>query len=209
MSHDSWMHKGVRRAMRPLVATPVRPNHLTTLRLATAMAAAAAFAEGSEAWRGAGVWFFLASVFFDHADGELARLSGRTSRSGHIYDLITDGTSNILVFLGLGIGLMGGWLGPAALLLALAAGLAIGLVFAATLYLEARHGPRAGEMSGLDGVDPDHGMFAVPVAVWFGVPDWLLVAAAVGAPAFAGYYLWTFRHRLRPPPGGPAAHRKA
>ncbi len=47
------------------------------------LAAAAAFAEGSETWR---TGTFLLGMFLDRADGELARLSGKISPRGHTYD---------------------------------------------------------------------------------------------------------------------------
>jgi hypothetical protein len=37
----------------------------------------------------------------------------------------------------------------------------------------------------------------VPLAVWLGGADWLLLAAAVGAPGFALFMLGKFRRGLR------------
>lgn len=59
MSHDTRLHRGVRSAIRPLVASPVTPNHLTTLRLAAGLGAAVALAHGDEAWRHAGAILWL------------------------------------------------------------------------------------------------------------------------------------------------------
>ncbi len=198
MSHDSWVHRIVRVSVRPLVDSPIRPNHLTTLRLLSGLAAAAAFAEGSAQWREWGVWIFLASLFLDHADGELARMSGKSSRWGHIYDLITDGLCNAGIFIGLGVGLHGGVLDAWALPMGVIAGFAIILVFAMTFSLEARLGPRAGELGGIAGFDPDQGMLLVPIALWLGWAPWLLAAAAFGAPAFALFYAWKFRRGFQP-----------
>ena len=39
MVGDSWTHKIARVCILPLVNTPVTPNHLTTLRLASGIAA--------------------------------------------------------------------------------------------------------------------------------------------------------------------------
>lgn len=80
MSHDTWIHRAVRGAVRPLARTPVTPNQVTTLRLITGLAAAAAFAQGGEGWRQVGAGLFLVSLFLDRADGELARASGKSSR---------------------------------------------------------------------------------------------------------------------------------
>ena len=40
MSHNTWIHRGVRILVRPLAKTPVTPNQITTLRLLTGIGAA-------------------------------------------------------------------------------------------------------------------------------------------------------------------------
>ena len=37
--------------------------------------------------------------FHDHTDGELARIGGKTSRIGHLYDLASDAAVTILLFI--------------------------------------------------------------------------------------------------------------
>ena len=90
LSHDTLLHRLVRPAARQLAPTRLRPNHLTALRIATALAAAAAFARGTPAaiWAGSGL--FTVSAVLDRADGELARLTGRFSGLGHKLDLISE-----------------------------------------------------------------------------------------------------------------------
>ncbi len=41
MSHNTWIHRAVRVAVRPLAAGPITPNQVTTLRLAVGLGAAA------------------------------------------------------------------------------------------------------------------------------------------------------------------------
>ncbi len=86
MVGDSWTHKVARVCILPLVNTPVTPNHLTTLRLITGVAACALFAIGTTDWNLYGGLMWLLSGFLDRADGELARVSGKTSAWGHQYD---------------------------------------------------------------------------------------------------------------------------
>ena len=197
MSHNTWIHRIVRVGVRPLVATPVTPNHLTTLRLITGLAAAAAFAVGDETWRAWGAAVFVVSVLLDRADGELARLGGKTSPWGHKYDLIADALSNSLVFAGLGLGLRDSALGFWAVAMGVAAGLAIAAILYLVLRLEALEGARAGELPSAAGFDVDDAILAVPVLVWLGWAEGLLVAATIGAPAFALLLYTKIRRRLR------------
>ncbi len=186
----------MRAAVRPLIASPVTPNHLTTLRLAAGLGAAVALAQGGDGWRHAGAGLFLIGMLLDRADGELARQSGKTSRWGHTYDLVSDAVSNAVAFFGLGIGLRYGIFGGWAPLMGLAAGVAIAAILWLVMKLEARHGARAGELGGAAGFDPDDAMLVLPLMVWLGLSDWLLAAASLGAPAFAILMFWLFRRRL-------------
>jgi phosphatidylglycerophosphate synthase len=197
MSHNTWIHRSVRVLIRPLAASAVTPNQVTTLRLGVGLAAAAALAHGDEAWRDWGAGLFVLSMFLDRADGELARLSGKTSPWGHIYDLISDSLSNSLAFLGLGIGLRDGAFGSWAPSMGLLAGLAIAAILWLVIRLEELHGARAAELGAAAGFDPDDALLVVPVMVWAGLSDWLLAAACLGAPAFAVFMVAKFRTDLR------------
>ena len=71
---------------------------------------------------------------------DLARLSGRTSALGHRFDLCSDYSANILVFVGMGFGLQDGPLGAAAIALGALAGSAIGVIFWLVRYVERTDG---------------------------------------------------------------------
>ncbi len=197
MSYNTWIHRVTRVAVRPLVDTSVTPNQITSVRLAAGIAAAAAFAVGDDSVRHWGAGIFLISMVLDRADGELARLSGKTSAWGHKYDLVSDSMCNALAFIGLGVGLRDGAYGAWSVLGGVAAGLAISLILWLVLKLEDSDGERAGELPGAAGFDADDAMLVVPLAVWFGLAQGLLAAAAVGAPVFAiALFLW-FRRGQR------------
>ena len=191
------------RRSRPLVGTPITPNHITTLRLVTGLAAAAAFAEGGESWRAWGGGIFLLSMLLDRADRELARLGGKASRWGHNYDLLADATCNTLVFVGLGIGLRSGTFGDWAVPMGILAAVAVAVIFWLVLQLEGRQGMRAGELPGFAGFDADDALLVVPLALWSGFAEALLVAASIGAPAFAIFMNVKFRHGLAVGADGP------
>ncbi len=197
MSHNTWIHRGVRAVLvKPLSRTPVTPNHLTTLRMVTALAAAACLAVGPEFWRYVGAVLFLLSGILDRADGELARLTGRSSPGGHLFDLVSDGVSNVAIFVGLGVGLRDGSFGTWAVVMGIAAGLAVGLSMWLVLRMEQTSDITTYDLGGFAGFDPDDALFLVPLALWLGWAEPLLVAALIGAPLFdLFFFLWLGRRR--------------
>lgn len=172
-----WDARLARRLVGPLRGTPVRPNHVTTVRLLTGLAAALLLAHGGYGWSVAGTLAFAVSNVIDHADGELARATGRTSRAGHIYDLAVDGLVHVLVFVAIGFGRRPA-LGRFAPLLGLAAGLAIGLMF--VLLAEASKA----EPLMLAGFEVEDVLYLMPIVALVNGMAPFLVVAAVGAPLF-------------------------
>ncbi len=172
----------MRSAVRPLVGTWVRPNHLTSLRLATGFASAAALAVGSAGWTYIGAGVLLVSLFLDRADGELARQSGHTSRFGHIYDLVADGASNAAVFVGIGAGVARTCPDCPGLLHGALAGVSVVLAEALMIYLDTMALQKSSELGGRWGFDPNDAMFLVPLALVLGAGGVALSAAAFGGP---------------------------
>jgi archaetidylinositol phosphate synthase len=186
LSSNTLIHRIVRPAVRRIAHTGITPNHITTLRLVTGVAAAAAFAAGGTLWPAVGGAVFLVSMLLDRADGELARQTRRSSPAGHRYDLVSDCASNILAFLGIGIGAMPalGLVGP---LLGLLAGGGIGALF---WQLNALKLVELRPYSAWDdrfNADPDDALVFLPLLVWLGAAVPALVAAAVITPLAA---LW-------------------
>src|SRR5580693_5013210 len=99
-----WDARLARRLVAPLIHSWVSPKHLTTLRLGVGLAAAAAFIPGSYGWSNLAALLLILSNFLDHTDGELARMTGKTSRIGHFYDLASDAVVTILLFIAMGVG---------------------------------------------------------------------------------------------------------
>ena len=64
------------------------------------------------------------------------------------------------------------------------------------LYVEVLDGSRAAELDSAAGFDADDAILLVPVLVWVGWADWMIVGAALGAPAFALFMYVKFRARL-------------
>ncbi len=198
MSHNSWIHRIVRpTVVKPLAKTPVTPNQLTTVRLLTGIAAAAILATGP-GWRDIAAALFVLSVFLDRADGELARLTGKTSPGGHRYDMIADAACNALILIGLGLGLREGGYGPWSIPLGALAGLSVAAILWLVMRMEEVNGARAAELPSFGGIDADDAVLLIPVFIWVGMAEGLLLTASVIAPLVAILFFGMFRRQLPP-----------
>ncbi|MBC8337582.1 MAG: CDP-alcohol phosphatidyltransferase family protein [Rhodospirillales bacterium] len=196
MSHNSWLHRMVRNSVvKPLAKTPVTPNQLTIVRLLTGIAAAACMAIGP-GWQALGGGVFVVSVFLDRADGDLARLTGQTSASGHRYDMIADTVCNALILIGLGVGLRDGGYGLWAAPMGVLAGSSVAAILWMVMRMEDLGGHRAAELPSFGGFDADDAVLLIPVFVWLGMAEGLLTAAAIIAPLVALMFFGMFRRRL-------------
>jgi archaetidylinositol phosphate synthase len=195
---SSWTHRLARWTVLPLVDTRVTPNHLTTLRLVSGLAACGAFAVGTrdgEIWGGV-LW--VVSAFLDRADGELARVSGKTSARGHAYDYACDVAVNALFFAAIGIGLRHSVLGWWAIPIGIATALAIAAGSLLSEALEKRDGSGKKAYTGVAGFDFDDMLYLFGPFAWLGWLLPLLIGAAIGGPAVAVLTWWRF-HRLPRP----------
>jgi archaetidylinositol phosphate synthase len=203
-----WDARLARRLVSPLKDSWVTPNYLTTVRLLIGLAAAACFLPGTYAWSNLGALLAVLSNFADHTDGELARLSGKTSRVGHLYDLASDACVTVALFFAMGIGVSGGnhLSSPVpAGVLGASAGTAIALIFFLRMRIEERAGKAATQQSSLQGFETEDILYLLPlVTLCNGVATFIL-AAAIGAPLFAAWaavdYLRVSR-KLRGAPTG-------
>ncbi|HVS78549.1 MAG TPA: CDP-alcohol phosphatidyltransferase family protein [Steroidobacteraceae bacterium] len=186
--------------MAPLAATRVTPNHLTTVRLAVGLAGAAAFTEGTYGWSNVAALLVVLSNFLDHADGELARLSGKTSRIGHLYDLASDAAVTILLFVAMGVGIAtdsDSLLGVPPPALGAIAGAAVALIFYLRMRIEELAGKAASRQASIGGFETEDILYLVPlVTLCNGVMPYL-IAASIGAPVFAAWVVIDYRRVVR------------
>jgi archaetidylinositol phosphate synthase len=185
MAGGSWSHVIARALVRPLVGTAVTPNHLTTARLVTGVAACAGFAVGTYDWDVAAGVMWVISALLDRADGELARLGGTSSKWGHLYDYYTDVAVNALFFLGIGIGLRDGSLGHWAILMGAVAGVTVAAASIWSEWLELQRADGVKAYEGIGGFDFDDVMYLFAPVAWLGWLQPLLIGAAIGGPVFA------------------------
>ncbi len=194
---EMWDQRFARYLVRPLVRTPIRPNHVTTLRLVVGLAACAGFAVGEGRWAHGAAALFVLSNFLDHADGELARMSGRVSALGRAYDLSTDAIIHILLFLAIGYGLRHSMLGEYALPMGLVAGVAVSLLFWKFDRLRRHFRQKSAGQPRWHGCELEDVMYLLGPITWLGGLVPLHIAATIGAPAFAVWLFWHYR-RLEP-----------
>lgn len=124
-----WDAQLAYRLVYPLRNTSITPNYLTTLRLLFGLLATYGLAHGDYVSTNLGALAFVISHFLDHTDGELARITGHSTRFGHIYDLVTDGMVNALMFIGIGIGLSLNGIGHWGWIMGVVAGLSVAATF--------------------------------------------------------------------------------
>ncbi len=177
----------------PLRNTFITPNHLTALRLLFGMAAAIGLGSGDDFWMNTGALCFVISNFLDHTDGELARLTGKYSNFGHYFDLVSDALVNILLFIGIGVGLMHSSLGGWALPMGILSGLAVATIFHMRNEIEKNIGKVDARQPHAGGFEAEDVLYLLPVVT---IMDWeypFLVLATIGAPGFAIFVFYEFR----------------
>jgi phosphatidylglycerophosphate synthase len=184
----------------PLNHSWVTPNHLTTLRLGVGLAAAAAFVPGSYAWSNSAALLLILSNFLDHTDGELARMSGKTSRIGHLYDLASDAAVTILLFVAMGVGVAakpGGQLVVPPAILGLVAGTAIALIFYLRMRIEELLGKTATQQASIGGFETEDVLYLLPLVTLSNALVPMLVAASICAPLYAIWVVIDYQRVLR------------
>ena len=176
----------------PFRDSAVHPNHLTTMTLILGQAAAVMFAVNIDlAWCAA--LLYMLAVFSDHMDGELARVTGKTSSFGHNYDYIVGGINYTALFIGIGIGLhdsAGDW-APA---LGLFAGLSNPFILCLRMQMERKFGLEAVEHPARGGFEIEDFVYLIGPITWGAGILWFFVPYAVGN---IGYLFWTIREYKR------------
>ena len=173
----------------PLRNTYVTPNYLTSLRLLFGIFAGIFFALGEYKYSNIGAFCFVLSNFLDHADGELARLKNQISSKGHIYDLVSDALVNILLFLGMGIGLMQTNLGVYACIMGIISGTTVAAIFYMRNDIEKNIGKKNARQPHKSGVEAEDILYALPIITYFQLDYYFIFAASIGAPIFCIYVI--------------------
>ena len=118
------MLNNLRERLRPILekigkafaATGLSPNFWTSIGLVFALASAVVYGLGIEFGLIIGGVLLLVSGFFDMVDGQVARVSGKTSQKGSYLDSMFDKIAETAILLGI---LVGGYAEPYLVLLAI------------------------------------------------------------------------------------------
>ena len=92
---------------RPFVAAGVSPNHVTLMGLGFSLVAGILFAMGLIFLGGMFLWF---SALMDPIDGTVARLSGKVTRFGALFDSTLDRYAEFFIFFGFLFHFREGWM---------------------------------------------------------------------------------------------------
>ena len=195
-----WDARLARRLVTPLKDSRVTPNNLTTVRLFVGLGAAAAFLPGTYGWSNVATLLLILSNFLDHTDGELARISGKSSRIGHLYDLASDAAVTIFLFVAMGAGLgvkHGLLLGLPPIIPGAATGLAIALIFWLRMQIEELGGKAASRQASMGGFETEDVLYLLPLVTLCNGVAPFLGAASIGAPLFALWVVFDYRRLVR------------
>lgn len=192
MTPTLWDQQLARLRVKPLARTPVSPNQITTLSLLLAFGAGWLYPSGD---RGAANWaagLFVLARFIDHADGELARLTGKSSRFGYYYDYVVGALSSTALFVGVGIGLSEGALGNWLVIAGVTAGLCAPIAMGLAIGVDARLGTGARGYPGFGGFELEDGIYLLAPITWLGALMPFLVLASIGQVIFCFWMLMKF-----------------
>ncbi len=177
--------------VRPLAKVGITPNQVTAFTLVLALAAAWLYALGDAGLAHWAAGMFVLARFLDHFDGELARLTNKTSRFGYYFDYVTGGVSYAALFFGIGFGLTDGFLGYWAIGLGTAGAIASLLSMLLNLGLDSRmefaEGDRVGYPS-YGGFELEDGIYLIAPITWLGWMPEFFVVVGIGSTA---YCVWT------------------
>jgi archaetidylinositol phosphate synthase len=146
---------------------------------------------------------FVLGRFLDHFDGELARLTGTTSRAGYYLDYAAGALSYAALFGALGIGLKDGALGNWALVLG--TGGAICALVAMPLNLGIDSVSEEADAIGypsIGGFELEDGIYLLAPITWLGVLVPLFVLSGVGAGIYLLWTTWSLVRLRSKQPGG-------
>ena len=182
-----WDQKLANLVVRPLKETRIHPNHLTTVTLILGLCSSLLFASFGSTLAWLASLLYMLAIFSDHLDGELARMTGKTSKFGHNYDYIVGGINYTLLFIGIGYGLQaeaGVW----CFILGLIAGLCNPIIMTLRMTMEIKYGGEVVDHPARWGVEIEDAIYLIGPITWFLGIYYFFIPYALGT---IGYLIWT------------------
>jgi archaetidylinositol phosphate synthase len=190
MAAKPWDSRIAHALVLPLRDTRVHPNHVTTAALLSGVGAAALYAIATPAAADAAAACWVLTSILDHADGELARLTGRVSEFGHRYDRAADLIVKLSLFAGMGASLRHGPLQHWGLLLGVLGGASLVTIFLLRGEMARRSGVGAFKQPIAGGFELEDILYVIAPLTWLGWLGPFLVCTAIGTPLFALWCAW-------------------
>ena len=185
-----------RKMVKALSFTMISPNQITALTLFMGLTSGFLFAQGDPICANWGAGIFVLARFFDHFDGELARLQGKSSSFGYYFDYVAGGVSYSVLFIGLGLGHVSGELGIGALVLGGAGASAAIISLFSNLGIDKRSDDlNAGEAvgyPGFAGFELEDGIYLIAPVTWFGFLMPFFIASGIGAVIYCLWTIWSY-----------------
>lgn len=173
--------------VRPLASSPVHPNLLTTLTLVLGVLTMLCFLNGDRTHANLGALCYMLAVFSDHLDGELARVSHKTSTFGHLYDFAVGGLNYTLLFSSIGFGL-GPEYGAWAPILGMVAALCNPVIMFLRVRMDNSFGLAATEHPQYGWFNLEDFIYVIGPITWLWGVVYFFVPFALGT---LGYLVWT------------------
>jgi hypothetical protein len=178
--------------IRPYANTGLHPNTVTGLSFLLAQTAACMFAIAVERLAGWGALLFMLAVLADHADGEFARMTGKTSKLGHRLDYIVGTLNYAALFIGLGIGFSVHPYGDHELLLGIVVGIANPIICALRLTMDIRYGGEAVAHPVLGGFELEDFIYLIGPIAWMGGIEYFFLVYGIGTFGYLAYTIMSF-----------------
>ena len=183
-------------AANVLARTPITPNGVTAVSIPIGFGAACLLAQGGlHAHWGAGL--FMVVVWLDHVDGELARATGTSSQFGHYFDHVAALLNYVMMFVGAGIGIETDWLLNWGAVLGICAGVGVASIMAVRIFAEERIGRHFVKQKVRAGFEIEDTLYIVAPLTWFGILDYFILLAGIGAPVFLVYTVWSVARSMK------------
>ena len=183
-------------AANGLARTPIKPNGVTAASIPLGFGAAWLLAQGGlHAHWGAGL--FVVVVWLDHVDGELARATGTSSQFGHYFDHVAALLNYVMMFVGAGIGIETDWFENWGYVLGICAGVSVASIMAVRVFAEERIGRHFVRQKVRAGFEIEDTLYIVAPLTWFGILDFFILLAGIGAPVFLIYTVWSVSRSIK------------